>query len=811
MKFNFRKIASAASSLLMIGSTVALAAAANYPAPFVQGSTANVAIVSGESATFDAAAATALQSDLSAAFVAGGGSSSSGNSTVPTGGDFVKLEKSSDRLNLGDSMSGVFGSTVDDGDLPDLLADGTYLNDENTEYGFEQRLTLQPINMTFFTDSDFNDEEPTVGFHINSNTPVLNYTLDFTTDAESDVSSSGDLPDFETTDFTIMGKKFYVLDAQNGSNANYFGKFTLLDAANTATVQEAQPQTVTVDGRTYNVAIDFITSSSVKLTINGVTTNSLAEGETYKLSDGSYVGVKDILYDTRDGKTSSVEFSIGSGKIEIDSTATIQVNDEDVDGMHGWFVRGSPSGSKQRLDKLVIQWDTDEESFVAPGSDLVMPAMGGVKLSMTDFTMPMAEVSEVKYSGDDDVQLNVPFKDGSKTFTILHANTLGNFTVIGEDTNKRLATSPTTTLVYNQTLASDDYHTMFIATYNTTNDAESYLLSAKVTESDGRNRTTIKNEVTGQNVCEDKIAGDTCNIGDLSLTISSVTKTSTAKAVTFTAGSNVNFNTVFTEEGLKIYLPFEVNGSGTEAVQGAINLSVSSTAGHSPGSFYLFFNEENKDGDKGAGNPFNVTLTHDSDSKVEVSAINTGQSNLDIPDSDNDQVSRVKSDLATKVEYLVASDRGQARITYSGDEAYGNVYLTAAGATTTTGGSGGALGNIIVTDSQISTVSSKNLIILGGSCVNSAARKLIDSSATAAICGSAFTAKTNVQPGQFVVQAFSSPWSNGKVALLVAGYETQDTMNAVTWLKTNGNVDTALMSGVGKKYIGTSATSAALV
>jgi len=50
MRFNIRKIASVLASAAMVGSTVGIAAAASFPAPFVSGSNADVAIVVGSSA-----------------------------------------------------------------------------------------------------------------------------------------------------------------------------------------------------------------------------------------------------------------------------------------------------------------------------------------------------------------------------------------------------------------------------------------------------------------------------------------------------------------------------------------------------------------------------------------------------------------------------------------------------------------------------------------------------------------------------------------------------------------------------------------
>ncbi|MDO8516773.1 MAG: hypothetical protein Q7S33_01490, partial [Nanoarchaeota archaeon] len=50
MKFNFKKIATVIGSVLMVGSTMGIAAASAYPAPFVQNGAASVAVVVGANA-----------------------------------------------------------------------------------------------------------------------------------------------------------------------------------------------------------------------------------------------------------------------------------------------------------------------------------------------------------------------------------------------------------------------------------------------------------------------------------------------------------------------------------------------------------------------------------------------------------------------------------------------------------------------------------------------------------------------------------------------------------------------------------------
>jgi hypothetical protein len=134
------------------------------------------------------------------------------------------------------------------------------------------------------------------------------------------------------------------------------------------------------------------------------------------------------------------------------------------------------------------------------------------------------------------------------------------------------------------------------------------------------------------------------------------------------------------------------------------------------------------------------------------------------------------------------------------DAVFSAVGASVTGTTTTVAGT--QLGEVVVTDSQVSSVSSKNMIVVGGSCINSVASTLLGGAG----CGADFTAKTGVGSGQFLIQSLASTYSSSKIAVIVAGYEAADTVNAATYLRTQ-TVDTA----IGKKYQGTSATSATLV
>jgi hypothetical protein len=124
MKFNFKRISAIAASVLLTGMSVGVAAAANYPAPFVQGGVANVAVVYGTGSgvsNLDLIQAGNIQTNLQSAMGSDGGS---GSGTVVTG-DSVQIRKSTDEFNLGDNWN-AFISTIDSEDLTSILADGTY-------------------------------------------------------------------------------------------------------------------------------------------------------------------------------------------------------------------------------------------------------------------------------------------------------------------------------------------------------------------------------------------------------------------------------------------------------------------------------------------------------------------------------------------------------------------------------------------------------------------------------------------------------------------------------------------------------------
>src|SRR3989338_5204390 len=113
MKFNFKKIVSVLTSTVMIGSTVALAAAASYPDPFVKGGMADVAVVYGSTgAQSDLVATMDVQQQLTKELLTQAivpGSKTSSKTSI-LGGEAVALFTTGTALAINDTIDSVKNS-----------------------------------------------------------------------------------------------------------------------------------------------------------------------------------------------------------------------------------------------------------------------------------------------------------------------------------------------------------------------------------------------------------------------------------------------------------------------------------------------------------------------------------------------------------------------------------------------------------------------------------------------------------------------------------------------------------------------------
>src|SRR3989344_8727614 len=162
--FNYKKITAILTSAVMIGSSVGFAAAASFPSGFTS---ETPAIVYGAAAkTSDMTAANSISSYLA--------------NKVPTGaptGESLMFDKPSTKFHVGRSLLNVKSNALTDSDLPTLLAEGIYIDDDNDEFDYIQKIEMANLNITMFENSEYKSNEPTIGVTVANSGHVLNYSI----------------------------------------------------------------------------------------------------------------------------------------------------------------------------------------------------------------------------------------------------------------------------------------------------------------------------------------------------------------------------------------------------------------------------------------------------------------------------------------------------------------------------------------------------------------------------------------------------------------------------------------------------------
>jgi hypothetical protein len=766
MKFNFKKVASVIASAVMITSTVGFAAAATYPAPFSSG---NTAVVYGSSASVDAAAAISIQSDLNSKTTVVTGTT--GTAVTATGGDNYQFSTGSNKLYFGTNLSDVKSRLTAD-HLPVLLKDGTYRNKKSNTYDFTQQINLGTgLQFTQFRDNDYTVDAPTVGILVNQDLPVLNYTVSFTSNPESIIGTTADsnvLADFKNTKITLLGKEYTIMDAQNNTDGVYL---QLMAGSARDTINYNEEKTFTIGNKSYSVKCTFVGEGTAEFTINGETTDTINVGDTYKLGDGTQIGLNSVHYQNFAGGIMSADLSIGADKLELENGQVVQVNDKSNDDLKA-VISSTISGSTLSMSKIIIEWTPTDKHFLTQGTDLTMPALGSIKFTMGNLTVPKIEKTKIIADGDKAMKIQTTVKDGDTSLDLLY----GNGTIyqgIGKTATKLLTTSTGSTLTFDADNASD-----FVASWKSGSESESYVLKfGSFSTSD--NTTSITNVVTG--VSKDGLKVDSeVNFGNVALTITGMDAAN--KIANVSIGSNGNFSKLYTKDGLTVYLPYNsLTATGT----GVINISAA------PTTFNLVMKEQDKDGNVESGYPITTVVNWDAvNTRVQVASLSgnfTGENGA-FTTSTTSNFAQTSDDskiyvgyeggaLGTKVTVDKNPNQATAELEYHGGETFGNVFVASSGATITPGttGTGGTV--TITTDDKVADYQNKNLIVVGGSCINQIAAKIL-SNDTAPICGADFTLKTKVGPTQYIIETVASPYDSTKIAMLVAGYEAADTTNA---------------------------------
>jgi hypothetical protein len=812
MSLNFKKISAIAASTLMVGLTMGVAAAANYPAPFVAGGSADVAVVYGTGSgvsPLDLVQAGNIQSNLQSYM------SGSGSSTTVTGGAYWQVGTSSDKLELTEPIRNV--TTYIGSDDLALLADQTVSN-EKGDAEYHQFLYFEDpaSSSVLYTEDD--DDNIGLFFKVNSGKVIARYVMDFTTDLKSDVETDLEMSDIEDKSITFLGKTYTIVTANNGTSGV---ELTLMSGALGGTVTEGTP--LTIGSYTVSVIVTSATEAAFTVTSSSgtETTDKMAKGDMEKLADGNYIAITDVTWEGYAEGDQSATFYIGADKIEWKNATDMKVNGETINEA-GVTISATYSSGDVSISEIAINMTAED--------DLYVPVNG--KLSQaTDLDEPQVLVSQnwdIEYKGleateYEDISLKVSESD--QQYTLKYLNYDGDEVTLplvftnasgvygGDDSDKRLVLDAAGTV---QNITYKDYFLLHTADpTDATKEAKTILVeykgADKVTDTDpkvsltvnpGANQEDKELSLSSTGTFTLKVAGGTFNFinesdgtaNNFNIRLSDPTGSyahgGSAANLSMSNYIRTKYNTLIniTDSNVSGFLAESTGGlTESRASDWSINVSV---------------DDGNRDGDHViiAQPVFAATI---SNTTADASMAFTGTSSWQT-DPSNSDVMKYVSNYGVEVTKTDPSDSpANIEVKVPKNIVTPLVYVSTGDlVVSSTAGASTQLGDVLVKDSEVSSVSSKNLIVVGGSCINSVAASLLGG----ALCSADFTTKTGIGSGQFLIQSLASTYSSGKTALLVSGYEAADTVNAATYLRTK-TVDTT----VGKKYKGTSATTAELV
>jgi hypothetical protein len=531
-----------------------------------------------------------------------------------------------------------------------------------------------------------------------------------------------------------MGRTFTIGKDTTENTLVLFGS----DATTLLVLNE--PVTVEQDGKSYTVEIvgansESADGESIILDVNGV--RKTLFGDDTETINGLDVFVKDLFVTNIPSLSASANIFIGSDEIKLTDGELIEVDGVDLDGYE--FSIDAAATDLNDVTAMTFTFtpgdlDADEDHYLTVGESMVDPFFGTFKLDFAGMSQELQATAkipvEVKVQGDDEVVITV-VNDKGDEFTISAY----------EDgvTNDNLVLDGNVVEEDQQFLGQDGDNTaLFEVTSIKSDDTE----------------VTIKNLVTG----ESKVYEVNDAVKDTEYFIGTID---------------------------------DAAGIGFTATAGGVNKSVETTVTLKDGSVLTLVDDTVADTD------VELTIVEDNTDFDDVAVTGTLGITPDYTTADDEFV--LKTTTKTNFEeetdddgnayglsdygtYYTLDEDGVALKMYIPDEAeveY-NVFIAPVDATAVVSGGSSAVTtqkvNAFAVGAAIKDVDvnlanpTKNLIVVGGTCINSVAAAL--KGVSEGTCGM----DSGLNPNEAIVELFEL--DNGKIAMLVAGYEAVDTQAA---------------------------------
>jgi len=279
-------------------------------------------------------------------------------------------------------------------DLPEILASSNYVDQASVSVPYSQYLTFTnaAANGQIVYDTRSGGTQPELGLRFNGGSSVYTYLLAFTKRV-SEVASTGTVTNMVNSQLNMLGKTWTITTATSGVDTL---ALTMLSGKNAQTVTTETPVTFTVDDKTYTVTlvavgtISNVAAATLSISGGGLSapqTVQVLTGGSKTLNDGTLLGVTSIFSTTKTGSIDSAVVFLGADKLELEDTnitdttsyAGLKVNGETLTQFLVTMT-GTATAAALTLNNIQIVWTPTLEQFLTPGNSLTDPASGGWKI-----------------------------------------------------------------------------------------------------------------------------------------------------------------------------------------------------------------------------------------------------------------------------------------------------------------------------------------------------------------------------------------------------------------------------------------------
>jgi hypothetical protein len=783
-----KKVVALGAGAAMVGTTImgAMAASlADYPAPFVSDGKFNGYIVVGDNAKAeDIIGATDIIASLQYQMkTTKSVSTGTGTSIVTVEGDAWKVGTSTKMLEMSESTTkketfSNITSYIDASDL-NALASGSITPTGKSEAKYDQYLHFIDASTGYVLYTE-NDKDVTADFlYFPINGQIAQYEMQFKTQAESDIATTS-LEDFVNKKLTIMGIEYTITTAGRAGRDQV--KLTLMGGAVNDILEEGQTKTYTLGGKDYEVTVSYIGTTNVKFTINGEVSDSLAEGSTYKLSDGTEVGVIDVLAQNLAGETDKVEFNLGANKLILEDTNTsnaasgelsLDVNGESMDYAKVIIV-GTDDASKVKLTNIYVNITAEDNIFVPKDGKLSAEmdepgALVGGNWDMEYKGLSESKVEPIKVDSTSNTKYDLNFvdADGNTAKVPLYYASGASAGHIGDD-NYNLSVNESIPLKRN------DY---FIVTDETLSNGQrhSWALQYKGADISTASNPEIrfKNLATGEELKRSYTTATGTN-SDAELRLGG----QTFKIWNASADTTANFN---------IQVDMDASGAVDDSLVGINTKAGASIAFDWDQNLAYAKNGENitistpdaDDYDNVAPTDMKYQLKADTNTRVQITQISGP---TEITPANEDNVYYFYTSLGALVKRdTPTSAPSELTINYPKAQILPQAFITSGETTSTASAAGGTVetqeivkidvGAAVLASEVAGEETANNLILVGGPCANAAA---------SVVMGNPENCAAGFEAGKAKIKLYTH--ANRKVALLVAGDQAMDTRGAAQYI-----------------------------